>query len=55
MSATAVPVAPPYVLPSAQFRRRLSGFCVVAAFLVGSGIFLGFKPWLLPTVTGGLS
>lgn len=49
MSATAVPVAPPYVLPSAQFRRRLSGFCVVAAFLVGSGIFLGFKPWLLIT------
>ena len=49
MSAIAVVAVPPYVPPSVHFRRRMAGFAAIVAFLVGSGVFLGFKPWLLIT------
>ena len=35
-----------YTPPSAQFRRRLVLLGALAAFLVGAGALLKFKPWL---------
>lgn len=49
MNPAAAPGVPPYVPPSVRFRRRMGWVAGIAAFLAGSGVFLGFKPWLLVT------
>ncbi len=48
MSASAL-ANPGYVLPSAFFRRRMIALGCLAAFVIGAGAFLKFKPWLLFT------
>lgn len=45
----ALPAGPGYILPSAQFRRRLAIVAGLVAFVTAAGAFLKFKPWLLVT------
>ncbi len=45
----AVTSSPGYVLPSAQFRRRLAIIAGLMAFVTAAGVYLKFRPWLLFT------
>jgi len=45
----AVTSSPGYVLPSAQFRRRLAIIAGLVAFVTAAGVYLKFRPWLLFT------